>query len=176
MTREEFKSKFKVGDKVTIQAWKTSENFSKSWIKILFIGEFKFFGLDDIGVENKWDFNEAPWQLYEEPKEPERVLVSPCLGSLHPSHFTDEELNKPFDRNIQQAHFGRTAYSSHPKHDDGMACVWPARVVLNNLKITSHGPNIPEVIIKQMEADLFFLVDQPKESKCRFNVDPRGGE
>ena len=61
MTAEEFKEKFKVGDRVTIEWYKTEHYYD-----VLCIGEKKIFVKDENGLEEFKYFNED-WQHYKEP-------------------------------------------------------------------------------------------------------------
>ena len=63
MTREEFVSKFKEGDKVRVPEFSAEE-----FCEIKYIGSKYFFCEDESGVE--WSFELSDnWQLYQEPKK-----------------------------------------------------------------------------------------------------------
>lgn len=65
MTREEFVSKFKEGDKIRLDDWAKGE-----WIKILKIGYTNFYACCNYSNEAFYFFDHD-WKLYEE--EPEKL-------------------------------------------------------------------------------------------------------
>ena len=67
MNKEEFESKFKVGDRVNSCSFGENE-----FITILHIGNNGFYGRSMEGHvcdENIWGFNDHDWEIYEEPKQ-----------------------------------------------------------------------------------------------------------
>jgi hypothetical protein len=63
MTREEFIEKFRIADKVIIKG------SLDGYMKILFIGSEKFFGVSEHQVEMCIRFLDREFDLYEEPEE-----------------------------------------------------------------------------------------------------------
>ena len=61
MTTQGFKEKFKVGDKISHKLWDKGQ-----YVKILYIGEYKFFYADEEEEEFSSDINDN-WQHYKEP-------------------------------------------------------------------------------------------------------------
>lgn len=62
MTVDEFKLKFKVGDRIRSTAWR-----SYVWIDILSIGDRCVFGRDEDGLEEIWHIISNNWELYKYP-------------------------------------------------------------------------------------------------------------
>jgi len=69
MTRDDFVSKYKVGDKVKADYWNEGE-----WLEILFIGSKKFFAKKDFGGEYSCCFDENNWLPYTEPQKPKKTV------------------------------------------------------------------------------------------------------
>lgn len=69
MTRNEFVSKYKVGDKIKSDYWNEGE-----WLEILFIGSKRFFAEDNLRAECSWSFDEIDWIPYTEPPKPKKTV------------------------------------------------------------------------------------------------------
>jgi len=70
---------FKVGDKVILKGWN-----GQGWLKILHIGQKKFFAIDEEYGEDSWGFDNGLWLPYEEPK-PELNFAEPWFWTKQKS-------------------------------------------------------------------------------------------
>lgn len=104
MTREQFVSKFKIGDRVMGKSWIKSWG-SCDFARIVYIGQSYFLGVDLFGDEEAYQIGNDEWELYEEKKEEKRwapvafrnsdggwLLSQFLCGSLEEA----EEINKTF--------------------------------------------------------------------------------
>jgi len=62
MTKAEFTSKFKIGDKIINKSW------CDGFLNILFMGDRRFFASNSIGDEADWPYDKAPWVPYKAPE------------------------------------------------------------------------------------------------------------
>lgn len=66
MTKEEFKEKFKVGDKITCDLWEQNDHLQDPCGEIVYIAEDEFCIKDRDGL-TVCGFNDHTWQHYKEP-------------------------------------------------------------------------------------------------------------
>ena len=81
MTRDEFIKHFKVGDKIKQNVWNET-----LFVEIIFIGDKRFFAMDESGNDRDWEFYEY-WLPYTPPKKKKTIKMA---QSLLKDHFNNK--------------------------------------------------------------------------------------